>query len=530
MIDDITVLSLLSGSDYLPRVYGFSLKKSILFYRSLRKQPQFADRYIVQRITGENPNDAAGWEIDGSLLRDIVAFADQATKTYDTLVLKVNGKDRRLVLSSGDPKSNLNALTASLVKSSKLFYESTAASLGRTTSSVFLEYSSGKRLLLGRSESSSQRLSQREAARAALLLDGPLMTHICSKVLDSESIASLRSYFISAEAASGTDSSTEDDEASPLPSTHSTVNLGLSIAARRPTTTPSSEISLAAARTANEPALLLEYLRMVVWTLEYYQGVCRGYTDFYHFSGAPSCDVIGRVLLPGTLRVPFDADGGVYSPQAEVHPLPIAPVPQVDAPLVPLAFFVSLMPPASAAIKALPQYFYDLVLEFRAGDHRDILGMSTDKVLGRHAFVDLSKLFIKTVSAAISKDAQLDSAARNELKGFIQFSPSYVFVQPTKGTSDDLAASHITLQPVLSSQFAWPRLIEVAKKISTHSSSTVCLAEAPSSLSGPRKGRSDPRKFSATKNPFMQRRNYSIIRRRNPFVKPALARMAMLIR
>eukprot|EP01122_Echinamoeba_exundans_P016408 TRINITY_DN8301_c0_g1_i1.p1 TRINITY_DN8301_c0_g1~~TRINITY_DN8301_c0_g1_i1.p1 ORF type:complete len:779 (+),score=98.24 TRINITY_DN8301_c0_g1_i1:135-2471(+) len=508
MIDDVTLLSLLSGSDYTPRLLGYSFKKAFLHYRALRQKVANKGKYIIQRVLNKETGLLEAWRIDTPFFRDAISFADHSTKTFDVVMAKVNGRDKKLVLNRLDPKSNLNTLAASLVKSGQLHYETTSSGLGRSDSSIFLVYPSGKRLLLAKATSSSPRKAEKEASQVALRTEGPFFEQVCRKALDSESLASLKSYISSIEnlanAVAGITPQESSDEVASAAGGPTEPVSGLDKAARRPLTSPQIELATEASRTANEPAVVMEFIRMLVWTLEYYQGVCRGYEDTFHFIGAPSCDSVVRTLPSGNLDVPIAPSGRVLSPRTDINPSPPSTFEALDdTPLVPLAFFVSIMPSVSAAVKVLPEPLREPVLEYRAGVHRDMLGMSVDNVSGRISFADSSDELLKVAEAALSNQDQISSTVKEELRDWFKFSPSYVFFQPASKTSPELEKSSLALDSIKNSAFTWPGLSNSVSAFEKEkNSSTICIAEnAP--VSTPSK-----RRFGSIANRFMQRRQY----------------------
>jgi hypothetical protein len=509
MIDDVTVLSLLSGSDYTPRLLGYSFKKALLHYRALRQQVSNKDKYIIQRIVNKETGLQEAWRFDTQFFRDAISFADHSTKTYDVIMAKVNGRDKKLVLSRLDPKSNLNTLTASLVKSSQLHYENASPNFGRIHSSVFLVYPSGKRLLLAKASAPTMWLADKEASQVALRLDGPFFEQVCRKVLDSESLESLKSYISSIEnlanaAAGFTPQSLADEAASDAGVLNEPVS-DANIASRRPLTSPQIELATEATRTANEPAVVMEFVRMLVWTLEYYQGTCRDYEDTFHFVGAPSCYSVIRTLQPGSLDVPIAPNGRVLSPRTDLNPPPLLNSdPLAESPLVPLAFFVSIMPSVSAAVNVLPEPLRLPVLEYRAGVHRDVLGMSVDNVSGRISFAASSVELLDGVENALSSQQETSKSVKEELRDWFTFSPSYVFFQPATVAAPELEKHSLSLQSIKSSIFTWQGLKDSVSSFETLGpSTTICLAE-----NAPTRSQHTKRRFGSIQNKFMQRRQY----------------------
>lgn len=513
IIDDVTFLSLLAGSDYAPRLLGYSLKRALLWYRNYKAQPSNEMKYIISRTLDETTGQTAAWEVHAALLKEVISAADHSRLTYDVLAAKVNGKEKSISLSRLDPKSTLNSLAASLVRKCQIVYENSRVSATQQVKSkVSLIYPDNTKLLLGKGVAGSAKLAEKEAAHAALSIQGPFFQRVCRESLDDAALRDLETYLSCitdlATASSASMPPTSDPEISFYVTLSPTApsSRSLTLDAKMVESNKQNQILLQASRMANQPAVVLEYLRMLIWTVEYYQGNCRGYNDAYGFASAPSCEGMKR-LLPKRVSITVQ-DNRVLSPDSTLNPLQTNTVSH-EKPLLPLAFFTALMPPISIASKALPEPVRDAVLEYRSSRNLNIIDFTIDEASNGIAIKDHSDDFIAQMVSNVP-----EITSHIDFQHLTTFSPSYVFFQAENVVDPDLQRSKLDLSSLNSSRYAWSNVKKRLKQLETvDTSRVVCLAEEPASQ------RDRIRRFAVIQNRFMQKRHFHSISSKKSIIR-----------
>jgi hypothetical protein len=109
LVEDFSLLVLLCGCDYIPRLSGLLFSAAYRRYRWLREHPEFRNRNLLRRK--EEDGKSASYEFDLEFLGQIIREASAASaRASDVLSVTVNGRTKTMAFALCEFKGVLNNL------------------------------------------------------------------------------------------------------------------------------------------------------------------------------------------------------------------------------------------------------------------------------------------------------------------------------------------------------------------------------------------------------------------------------------
>lgn len=217
IILDFLFLTLLSGSDYTPRLGGYDYRRVYFHWRSLRMDPAYANNYILSPTTQQVlPTDASSQpsipspselsqymselSIDLQSLDQILQGSNLVNVDKVNLQIQHGSKLRDIRISQSDWKGNWNGLRQAFCANLKIESSTLRSSnpeLGYTCIIQWIDPSNNMRVLAGEGTGVNARTAEYFAAIAACLPTSTIMSRYISQQISSDDFSTLSSSIIS---------------------------------------------------------------------------------------------------------------------------------------------------------------------------------------------------------------------------------------------------------------------------------------------------------------------------------------------
>lgn len=295
LIDDWCFLTLLSGTDYTPRLGGYDYRKVYALWRSLKSNPANSDRYIIKRqeraVADSSQVLIEGFVLNAPFFAHVLQGSNVPSSTHSSVQITSNGKSRTIRLSHSDWKCNWNTIQQALFKSVVLHMQrSSSSSLFKCR--IYWTDTTGQRQLAGEGSGISARAAEYFACRAAVQPSSSLMAQVARAAMSEEDFQALSNAILAIAEPNDTSTSTSLPE-----------QIDLSISP--PGNPKLSQHHLL--KMDDNPLLCEELLKGVFWTLPLFAGQIVNARYFYSYSLPPSVISMQRYLQAasqssGTLR------------------------------------------------------------------------------------------------------------------------------------------------------------------------------------------------------------------------------------
>lgn len=217
IILDFLFLTLLSGSDYTPRLGGYDYRRVYFHWRSLRMDPTFANTYILSPTTQQVlpaessshsslplPSDLSHYlrevSIDLQALDQILQGSNLTNVDKISLQIQHGTKLRDIRISQSDWKGNWNALRQAFCSNLKIessTLRSANPELGYVCMIQWIDPTTNTRILAGEGTGVNARTAEYFAAIAACMPTSTIMTRYISAHISPEDFVRLSSSIVS---------------------------------------------------------------------------------------------------------------------------------------------------------------------------------------------------------------------------------------------------------------------------------------------------------------------------------------------
>lgn len=269
---DYAFLSLLCGSDHIPRLHKFEFVRSHWSYRIFKSDKKNKDKYLVH-ITQE------GFKISSDVVSHILGIAHQYSSFLTTSIhVHHKKKDRSILFHYQGHMNNLNAIVQRFTNLGEIAFDiDDIGPMEKSTSlyraQCYITLPDNNRIWIGSGEGLSKKSAQVMASENAL--QGEPLQHLIEPQVSKEDFEALCAFM------------------------------------KEPSYNFTLPPTLKGASPYQE-SKLDSYIRMLAWTMSYFKGDCYNYSDYYEFEKAPSIhEFITYMFKREAIHIKYDSNTNI---------------------------------------------------------------------------------------------------------------------------------------------------------------------------------------------------------------------------
>lgn len=260
IINDFCFLSILSGSDYIPRLYGYSLVRTYWAYRRMKSNPNNENKYLIDL------NDS-GMTIFSQVVQEVLtdSLSFSIPKDKQTVVIKYKGKEKVIYIFDNEHKSNLNNIKQTFFPHDTINYETKEQVIyedsGRFKSEVVLIKPDGTTIPLAEGYGPTKKNSENNAAQNALHHNGFLLQKLIKPKINQEDFDKLLNSLNFSDYVEEIDVAIDQSF---------------------------SNIETLISKSPSLSNMCYSYIKMVAWTMAYMKGSSINFSSYYNYIVTPS--------------------------------------------------------------------------------------------------------------------------------------------------------------------------------------------------------------------------------------------------